>query len=138
MVLPPRADRLVTAARASHWYGNQVDGLHGLARLGFVAAEVEIRPGSAADLVALVAALGQRDFFADRLARQHEGRGVLLVAWLAHRPVGDVYLLREPADVPEVRRYLPGVPQLDHLGRGPGDPAFGVADEIPVEDEPGE
>jgi GNAT superfamily N-acetyltransferase len=92
-----------------------VDGLHGLARLRFVAAEVEIRPGSAADLVALVAALGQRDFFADRLARQHEGRGVLLVAWLAHRPVGDVYLLREPADVPEVRRYLPGVPQLDHL-----------------------
>jgi GNAT superfamily N-acetyltransferase len=92
-----------------------VDGLHGLARLGFVAAEVEIRPGSAADLVALVAALGQRDFFADRLARQHQGRGVLLVAWLAARPVGDVYLLREPADVPKVRQYLPGVPQLDHL-----------------------
>jgi GNAT superfamily N-acetyltransferase len=66
-----------------------VDGLHGLARLRFVAAEVEIRPGSAADLVALVAALGQRDFFADRLARQHEGRGVLLVAWLAHRPAGE-------------------------------------------------
>ena len=79
-----------------------VDGLHGLARLGFVAAEVEIRPGSAADLVALVAALGQRDFFADRLARQHQGRGVLLVAWLAARPVGDVYLLREPADVPKI------------------------------------
>jgi GNAT superfamily N-acetyltransferase len=40
---------------------------------------------------------------------------VLLVAWLEDRPVGDGYLLGEPADVPGVRRYLPGVPQLDHL-----------------------
>ncbi|HKO84088.1 MAG TPA: GNAT family N-acetyltransferase [Actinomycetota bacterium] len=80
-----------------------------------MAAEVEIRPGSAADLIALVAALGQRDFFADRLARQHQERGVLLVAWLAAQPVGDVYLLAEPADVPKVRHYLPGVPQLHHL-----------------------
>lgn len=78
-------------------------------------ANLEIRPGSAADLAALVAVLEQRDFFADRLARQHQGRGVLLVAWLGDRPVGDAYLLREPADVPKVRQYLPGVPQLDHL-----------------------
>jgi GNAT superfamily N-acetyltransferase len=80
-----------------------------------VAAEVEIRRGSATDLAVLVAALGEREFFAGRLARQHQGGGVLLVAWLGDRPVGDVYLQREPADVPEVRRYLPGVPQLEHL-----------------------
>jgi GNAT superfamily N-acetyltransferase len=80
-----------------------------------VGATVEVRPAAAAELPALVEALGERPFFADRLARQQKGRGVLLVAWLGDRPVGDVYLLREPADVPEVRRYLPGVPQLDHL-----------------------
>jgi GNAT superfamily N-acetyltransferase len=87
----------------------------GLARLSLVAGNLQIRPGADAELPALVEALGQRPFFADRLARQHQGRGLLLVAWLGDRPVGDVYLLREPADVPEVRRYLPGVPQLDHL-----------------------
>jgi GNAT superfamily N-acetyltransferase len=80
-----------------------------------VGAKVQIRPGADAELPALVEALGQRPFFADRLARQHQGRGLLLVAWLGDRPVGDVYLLREPADIPKVRRYLPGVPQLEHL-----------------------
>ena len=85
-------------------------------RLKLVGAKLQIRPGAAAELPALVEALGQRPFFADRLARQHTGRGVLFVAWLDdHRPVGDVYLLREPADVPKVRLHLPGVPQLHHL-----------------------
>jgi GNAT superfamily N-acetyltransferase len=95
----------------------QVDGLHGIARLTLVTAKVEIRPGSEVDLAALVAVLGQLpdDFFTDRLARQQDGRGVLLVAWLDDRPVGDVYLALEPADVPQVRRHLPGVPQLIHL-----------------------
>jgi GNAT superfamily N-acetyltransferase len=104
-----------------------VDGLHGLARLSLVTAKVEIRPGSVADLGTLVAVLGQRHFFTDRLARQHAGGGVLLVAWLDGRPVGDVFLAFEPADEPEVRRQLPGVPQLTHLevvgplwGRGIG------------------
>jgi GNAT superfamily N-acetyltransferase len=52
---------------------------------------------------------------------------VLLVAWLEDRPVGEVSLDCEPAKEPEVRRQLPGVPQLDHLevvgpfwGRGIG------------------
>jgi GNAT superfamily N-acetyltransferase len=105
----------------------QVDGLQGIARLGLVTAKVEIRPGSDADLAALVAVLGQRHFFTDRLARQQRGGGVLLVAWLDGGPVGDVFLACEPADQPEVRRQLPGVPQLTHLevlgplqGRGIG------------------
>jgi hypothetical protein len=36
-----------------------------------VTAKVEIRPGSEADLAALVAVLGQRHWFTDRLARRH-------------------------------------------------------------------
>jgi GNAT superfamily N-acetyltransferase len=77
-------------------------------------ASVEIRSASDADLDALVAVLGEREFFADRIDRQHDGQGVLLVAWMADRPVGDVFLTFEPEDAP-VRRHLPGVPQLIHL-----------------------
>ena len=40
---------------------------------------------------------------------------MLLVAWLEGWPVGDVFLSWEPADEPEVRRWLPGVPRLVHL-----------------------
>ena len=90
-------------------------------------AQVEIRSGSVADLDALSAALGQRDYFTDHLARQDDGRGVLLVAWLDGRPVGDGFLSWEPAEDPQVRRRLPGLPELGHLevvgplwGRGIG------------------
>ena len=76
---------------------------------------MEVRPASGTDLDALVAVLGQRHFFTDRLARQRDGRGVLLVAWLDGRPVGDVFLECGPADEPEVREHLPGVPLLVHL-----------------------
>jgi len=72
-------------------------------------AKVEIRPGSTDDLAALVAVLGERHFFTDRLARQQRGGGVLLVAWLDGRPVGEVFLECEPATEPEVRPQLPGV-----------------------------
>ena len=80
-----------------------------------MAAKAEIRPGSEADLATLVAVLGERHWFTDRLARQRDGGGVLLVAWLDGRPAGDVYLDCGPAEEPEVRRHLPGVPRLDHL-----------------------
>lgn len=90
-------------------------------------AQVEIRPGSDADLATLVAVLEERHWFTDRLGRQQRGGGVLLVAWLDGRPVGDVFLDCGSADEPEVRRHLPGVPRLDHLevpgpfmGRGIG------------------
>jgi GNAT superfamily N-acetyltransferase len=77
---------------------------------------VEVRQASPADLAALVAVFGEeRRFFTDSLARQRDGRGMLLVARLDGRPVGDVFLERGPADQPEVRRQLPGVPMLDHL-----------------------
>lgn len=78
-------------------------------------AKLEVRPGTAADLEGLVAALDQRDFFTDRLACQGAGGGVLLVAWLDGRPVGDGFLDFEPAEEPELRRRLPGVPEFGHL-----------------------
>ena len=43
-------------------------------------AEVEIRPGSTDDLTVLVAVLGERHWFTDRLTRQQRGGGVVLVA----------------------------------------------------------
>jgi GNAT superfamily N-acetyltransferase len=104
--------------------------------MNLVTAKVEIRPGSDADLADLVAVLGQRHYFTDHLARQRAGRGVLLVAWLDGRPVGDVFLAWEPADVPQVRRQLPGVPQLSHLEvlgplqrRGIGTALIGAAED---------
>jgi GNAT superfamily N-acetyltransferase len=76
---------------------------------------MEIRPATDADLAALVAAVGQRRFFSEHLARQEAGGGVLLVAWLDGRPVGDVFLDLGPATEAPVRRHLPGVPILIHL-----------------------
>ena len=76
---------------------------------------MQIRRASDADLDALLAVLGQRRFFTDALARQAGGHGVLLVAWADGRPAGDVLVSWEPADEPEVRRWLPGVPRLVHL-----------------------
>src|SRR5918993_3239091 len=78
-------------------------------------AKAEIRPASDAELATLVAVLGERHWFTDRLARQQRGGGVVLVAWLEGRPVGEVFLECEAAKEPEVRRHLPGVPRLDHL-----------------------
>ena len=73
-------------------------------------AKAEVRPASDAELATLVGVLGERHWFTDRLARQQRGGGVLLVAWLEGRPVGEVFLDCEPATEPEVRRHLPGVP----------------------------
>jgi hypothetical protein len=47
-----------------------------------MAAKAEIRPGAAADLAMLVAGMGERHWFTDRLARQQQGGEVVLVAWL--------------------------------------------------------
>jgi GNAT superfamily N-acetyltransferase len=75
----------------------------------------DIRRARDEDLPALIDALGQRYYFAERLDRQRAGRGVLLVAWLDGKPVGDVYVWLEPAEEPELRELLPGVPLLNHL-----------------------
>ncbi|MEV0596087.1 GNAT family N-acetyltransferase [Nonomuraea cavernae] len=76
---------------------------------------VRIRAACQTDLPSLVGALGQEPYFVTQLARQRAGHGVLLVAWQAFTPVGDVYLWLDSAEEPEVRDRLPGVPLLTHL-----------------------
>ncbi|AHH99610.1 hypothetical protein GCM10010174_18140 [Kutzneria viridogrisea] len=76
---------------------------------------VQVRQARTEDLGALVEALGEEDFFADRLARQRAGRGIQLTAWLRGTPIGGVYLWWDPAEEPEVRRHLSGVPLLNHV-----------------------
>lgn len=90
-------------------------------------SDVEIRSARPDDLPALAPRLGQKEFFADRLARQSECRGVLLVARDDRGLLGVVYLWLEPAEESEIRRHLPKVPLLTHLevlarerGRGIG------------------
>jgi ribosomal protein S18 acetylase RimI-like enzyme len=78
-------------------------------------SEVEIRQAQWEDLEVLATALGQEQFFADRLTRQQRGRGALLTAWLDRKPIGDVYLWLEDAEEREIRQHLPGVPLLTHL-----------------------
>jgi GNAT superfamily N-acetyltransferase len=88
---------------------------------------VTIRIAARADYDVLVAALGQPEYFADRLGRARHNLGELLVAWAGDTPIGDVYLWREPLEEPELRAAYPGVPLLNHLevvpawqGRGIG------------------
>lgn len=76
---------------------------------------LDIRAARDTDLVALVDELGQRSYFMDRLKRQADDRGLLLIAWLEDRPIGDVYLWLEPAEEPELREHLPGTPLLTHI-----------------------
>ncbi|KOV88359.1 GNAT family N-acetyltransferase [Nocardia sp. NRRL S-836] len=77
--------------------------------------DVTIRPARPEDLGSLAGRLGQDRFFADRLDRQSESRGVLLTAWRGGLVIGDVYLWLEPAEEPEIRRYLPETPLVTHL-----------------------
>ncbi|GIF77314.1 GNAT family N-acetyltransferase [Asanoa siamensis] len=85
----------------------------------------------------LVALLGQRQFFAEKLDAQVRGRGVLLVGRLDGSPVGDVWVSFSPAPEAEVNRFLPGVPMLVHLevlsvlrNRGYGTSIIRAAEEL--------
>jgi len=51
----------------------------------------------------------------ERWKRVGEGKGDLVVATLKGRPVGQIYLWRQPADEDEVRERLPGIPLLMNL-----------------------
>jgi GNAT superfamily N-acetyltransferase len=101
-------------------------------------ATVDIRSASDAELAALVAAFGQDHFFRDRLERQRQGRGDLLVAWSGSEPVGDVYLHRELPDEAAVREHLGYTPTLSHLevrvgrqGQGIGSAMIAEAERTP-------
>lgn len=76
---------------------------------------VTIRTATQDDHELLVRALGQPDYFRNRLRKQENGKGVLLTAWMDAEPVGAVYLWLEPAEEPDIRSHLPGVPLLTHL-----------------------
>ncbi|KAB8197213.1 GNAT family N-acetyltransferase [Nonomuraea phyllanthi] len=75
----------------------------------------DIRQAVHDDLPAMIGSLGQGAYFADRLARQDTGHGLLLVAWESAAAVGDVYVWLAPAEEPELRTHLPGVALLTHL-----------------------
>lgn len=62
-----------------------------------------------------MAALGQEQFFRDRVGAGGSAAGVLLVAFDGDLPVGDVYVRFAPADEPELRERLPDVPLLQHF-----------------------
>lgn len=101
------------------------------------AAGIRIRRADASELPVIGKAMGQGHFFADRLRRQEEGHGLLLVAWFGDSPVGDVYVWLAPPEGPEIRERLPGVPLLNHLevhpeyrGRGIGTEIMSEAEEV--------
>ncbi|MEU0559352.1 GNAT family N-acetyltransferase [Dactylosporangium sp. NPDC006015] len=76
---------------------------------------LEVRPAIGRELDLVVAAFGDASFFAERMARQAEDNGVLLVAWLHGEVVGCVYVWFEDAEEAELRKHLPGVPLLNRL-----------------------
>jgi GNAT superfamily N-acetyltransferase len=80
-----------------------------------VAVDLAIRQAHADDRPAIVRALGEERFFLDRLQRQGEGHGELLVAYEGDVVIGVVYVWRGEAEEPELREHLPDVPLLNHL-----------------------
>ena len=78
-------------------------------------SDLTVAPAGGSALDDLVAALGQRAFFAEKLAAQSRAEGVLLVGRVDGAPVGDVWVSFTPAPEIEVNTFLPGVPMLVHL-----------------------
>lgn len=77
------------------------------------AVDVTIEPATDESLDRLVDRLrNDRDYFRDRLDRQWDNRGKLLIAWVGGVPVGEIYLWLDPPDEPELRDQLPGTPLL--------------------------
>jgi GNAT superfamily N-acetyltransferase len=96
---------------------------------------VRVRAAADEELPEIVASLEQPGFFADRMARQRAGLGVLLIAWSGDTPIGDVYVRLEPADEPALRQKLPDVPLLTHLEVLPAYRKQGVGSRLMVEAE---
>lgn len=75
--------------------------------------QLHIRPATIEDMPVVGHVLGadQAHFYRNRLARP----GVVLSAWLEDQLAAAIYVCWEPADEPEVRQHLPGVPLLHRL-----------------------
>jgi GNAT superfamily N-acetyltransferase len=80
-----------------------------------VTTSVDVRVATEAELPAVVATLGQEQFFRDRWLRQELGNGELFVAWVGPTPVGDLYLWRELPEQPRVADQLGWTPTIQHL-----------------------
>src|ERR1043165_306052 len=76
---------------------------------------MSVEQATYADIARLPETLGDPRFFADRYARQKDGKGLLFIAWHDGQPVGVVYLWLEPAEAYQIRKYPPGVPFLTPL-----------------------
>jgi ribosomal protein S18 acetylase RimI-like enzyme len=76
---------------------------------------VVIRPATARELPAVAGVFGQRLYFENRLARQFDKLGVLLLAWHGGQPAGHIYVRFEPPEEPMIRRHHPELPILSHI-----------------------
>lgn len=97
--------------------------------------DLHIRPARFGDLAALTQSLGQEPYFRDRIDRQSRDLGVLLTAWHADRPVGDVYLWLEPAEELEIRTHLPNIPLLNHVEVHSAHRGLGIGTSLVLEAE---
>jgi predicted N-acetyltransferase YhbS len=93
-------------------------------------SDVTTRPADDADLAALTSAFGDETFFVDRLARQRDRKGQLLVACLHDLPVGHVYIWWEDAEEREVQDFLPGIPLLNRVKVLPSYQNQGIGTEL--------
>lgn len=78
----------------------------------------------------MVRALGQKEYFGDRLNMQDGGHGLLLVAWKGGVAVGDVYVWLGAAEEPELRAHLPDVALITHLEVVAGRRGEGIGTEL--------
>ncbi|GAA0466522.1 hypothetical protein Aca07nite_76880 [Actinoplanes capillaceus] len=94
--------------------------------------DVSIRTASDEDVRKLVENPHHRRHFLEHLGN---GRGILLFAQRAEVLVGHVFLRLGPAEEPELRAGLPGVPLLQHLEVLEGHKRGGVARQLLTEAE---
>lgn len=101
-----------------------------------VMSHVRVLQAHDSHLQDLITAFGRRHYFIRQLQRQAMGHGKLLVAWTDFTtPVGTIYLWLAPAQEPELRAELSGVPLLTDLEVLPAYRRRGIATRLVKEAE---